>query len=122
MRILAAILVAVVLAAGAPQTTLAQGVHNCARQAVRTGRILPLGVILARVRQRVAGRVVGVNLFGCPNGPFVYRLRLLTRNGRLAIVDVNARTGRIRGARGAGRIYRRPMRRPARRPWYRRRR
>ena len=133
MRLLLTIIVAAFMAAGTAQPTLAQSSHNCARAALASGRVLPLGSILARVRARVPGRMVGVRLYGCPRGPFVYRLRMLTAGGRIAIVTANARTGRIIavrggvGARGRRPVYRRPYTRrtPAgnrRRPWFRRRR
>ena len=128
MRYVFAIIVAVLLATGGAQPTLAQGSHNCARQALASGRIVPLGQILHRVRQRVRGRMVGVRLLGCPRGPFIYRVRMLTFGGRVAVVTANARTGRILGVRGGAPVYRKPRfeRRPNyrrnRRLWYRKRR
>ncbi|MDH3236030.1 MAG: hypothetical protein OEQ29_21110, partial [Alphaproteobacteria bacterium] len=125
MRYVFAIIVAVFLATGGAQPTLAQGTHNCARQALASGRIVPLGQILHRVRQRVRGRMVGVRLLGCPRGPFIYRVRMLTFGGRIAVVTANARTGRILGVSGGAPVYRRPQleRRPDyrrnRRLWYR---
>jgi uncharacterized membrane protein YkoI len=133
MRYVFAILVAVFMAAGDAQPTFAQSSHNCARAARASGRILPLGAILSRVRRRVPGRMVGVRLSGCPYGPFIYRVRMLTAGGSVAVVSADARSGRILGVRGGGRVYRRPVyqrpryqRKPSyrrnRRPWFRRRR
>lgn len=129
MRYVIAIVAAAFLAAGAAQPSLAQG-HNCARQALAQGRIVPLGQILQRVRHRVRGRMVGVRLLGCPRGPFTYRIRMLTFGGRVAVVTANARTGRILGVRGGAPVYRgkprferkRKFRRRNQRLWYRRRR
>ena len=125
MRYAIAIFAAVFLAVGAAQPTLAQG-HNCARQALAQGRIVPLGTILRQVRHRVRGRMVGVRLLGCPRGPFIYRIRMLTFGGRVAVVTANARTGRILGVRGGAPVYRRDrferrqnFRRRNRRLWYR---
>jgi hypothetical protein len=128
MRYAIAIFAAVFLAVGAAQPTLAQG-HNCARQALAQGRIVPLGQILQQVRHRVRGRMVGVRLLGCPRGPFVYRIRMLTFGGKVAVVTANARTGRILGVRGGAPVYRDNPRLERRRNyrrnqrlWYRRRR
>jgi len=127
MKYLATIFAAVFLAVGAAQPTLAQG-HNCARQALAQGRIVPLGQILQQVRYRVQGRMVGVRLLGCPQGPFIYRIRMLTFGGRVAVVTANARTGRILGVSGGAPVYRNDSFQPRqdyrrnRRLWYRGRR
>jgi hypothetical protein len=128
MRYLIAILVAAFLAVGGAQPSLAQDAHNCARRALSSGRIVPLGVILQRVRYRVPGRMVGVRLLGCPEGPFIYHIRMLTLGGRITVVTANARTGRILGVRGGAPVYRnrqfepRPNYRRHWRLWYRGRR
>jgi len=129
MRYALAIFVAAFLAVGGAEPTLAQG-HNCARQALAKGRIVPLGSILRRVRYRIQGRMVGVRLLGCPRGPFIYRIRMLTFGGRVAVVTADARSGRILGVRGGAPVYRegprlerrRNFRRRNQRLWYRRRR
>ena len=134
IRFAAAALLGLGLLSGAADPVQAQTNHECARRAVRSGLILPLGSILARVRSRVPGRLVGVTLRGCRGGPWIYRIRMLTDQGRVAVINANARTGRILGVRGQSRIYnRRPNygnqpqfrgRQQNRRfrPWYRRRR
>lgn len=128
IRFGAALLLGLGLLSGAAEPVQAQTNHECARQAVRSGLILPLGTILARVRRRVRGRLVGVTLRGCRGGPWIYQIRMLTDQGRVAVIKANARTGQILGVRGAGRIYnRRPQYRGSQqyrnvKPWYRRRR
>lgn len=129
IRFGAALLLGLGLLWGAAEPVQAQQTnHECARRAVRSGLILPLGTILARVRARVRGRLVGVTLRGCRGGPWVYRIRMLTDQGRVAVITANARTGRILGIRGAGRIYNRspqyraPQQYRRVKPWYRRRR
>lgn len=128
IRIAGALLLGLGLLAGAADPVLAGTNHECARRAVRSGKILPLGSILARVRQRVPGRLAGVTLNGCSGGPWIYRIRMLTEAGRVAVVSADARTGRILGVRGAGRIYRKRPRFESQQrlrkiqPWYRRRR
>lgn len=130
IRFGAALLLGLGLLWGAAEPVRAQAMtnHECARRAVRSGLILPLGTILARVRARVAGRLVGVTLRGCRGGPWIYRIRMLTDQGRVAVIRANARTGRILGISGAGRIYSRqprygaPQKYRGFQPWYRRRR
>ncbi len=129
IRIAGALLLGLGLLAGAAEPVQAQQTNqDCARRAVRSGTILPLGSILASVRARVRGRLVGVRLNGCRGGPWVYRIRMLTDQGRVAVIRADARTGQILGVRGAGRIYNRPprYRTPQQyrglKPWYRRRR
>ncbi|MHA1537331.1 MAG: PepSY domain-containing protein [Alphaproteobacteria bacterium] len=129
IRVGAALLLGLGLLSGVAEPVQAQTTnHECARRAVRSGLILPLGTILARVRRRVRGRLVGVTLGGCRGGPWIYRIRMLTDNGRIAVIRANARTGQILGVRGAGRIYnnapqyRAPQNFRRAKPWYRRRR
>lgn len=129
IRFGAALLLGLGVLSGAAEPVQAQRTnHECARRAVRSGLILPLGSILARVRQRVRGRLVGVTLGGCRGGPWIYRIRMLTDQGRVAVIRADARTGQILGVRGAGRIYNRSprLRAPQQyrrdKPWYRRRR
>ncbi len=130
IRFGAALLLGLGLLWGAADPVLAQTItnHECARRAVRSGLILPLGSILARVRRRVRGRLVGVTLGGCRGGPWIYRIRMLTAQGRVAVIRADARTGRILGISGAGRIYSRqpqyggPQQYRRFQPWYRRRR
>jgi hypothetical protein len=127
IRIVGALLLGLGLLAGAAEPAQARS-HDCARRAVRAGLILPLGTILASVRARVRGRLVGVRLNGCRGGPWIYRIRMLTDQGRVAVIRADARTGRILGVRGAGRIYnnaprfRTPQQYRGIKPWYRRRR
>lgn len=79
-----------------------QSDQDRARSAVQEGQIKSLDVILSSVRQRVPGRVVGVNLRG-GNGsqrPFVYDVRVLSPGGNIKAVEVDARTAQILSVRG----------------------
>ena len=73
-----------------------------ARSAVEQGQIKPLDQILSSVREQVPGRVVGVNLRGGNGGqrPFVYDVRVLSSQGNIRAVEVDARTARILSVRG----------------------
>jgi uncharacterized membrane protein YkoI len=79
-----------------------QSDQDRARSAVQEGQIKSLDVILSSVRQQVPGRVVGVNLRG-GNGsqrPYVYDVRVLSPQGNIKAVEVDARTAQILSVRG----------------------
>jgi uncharacterized membrane protein YkoI len=79
-----------------------QSEQDRARSAVQQGQIKSLDVILSSVRQQVPGRVVGVNLRG-GNGsqrPYVYDVRVLSPQGNIKAVEVDARTAQILSVRG----------------------
>ncbi len=135
MRILVVIAMILAVAGAATPAARAQGNHdhNRARALVRSGQIQPLNVILGQVRGQVPARVLGVDLQGDgQRRPWMYDVRVLTPQGNVVQIQVNARTANIVGFRGRGaqppRAHRqvRPQprqRRPGRhRPRYRRRR
>lgn len=103
--LIAAALAAVAIPAGiamiaAPPVaagTLDPGDHDRAREALRRGEILPLTRILPIVQRRVPGNVVEIELDSKDDGARIeYEIKVLTANGRVIEVKVDARTGRIR--------------------------
>jgi uncharacterized membrane protein YkoI len=95
MRNLAATIVIVLTTLIAwPDSGLADS-HRRARDAVEAGEILPLGDVLGIVRGRYAGRVMDVDLKK-GGGSWVYKVKLLTPDGQLKRISVDARTGRIK--------------------------
>ena len=72
-----------------------------AREAVREGRVLPLGQVLRRVQQRVPGRMLDANLIES-GGRSVYLIKMMTRDGNVAIVSADAATGNILSVRQGG--------------------
>ena len=68
--------------------------QDAARQAVESGEILPLADILAAVRGKLPGEVVGVEIES-EKGHWIYEFRVLNGNGGLFEVYVDARTGAI---------------------------
>lgn len=77
--------------------------HDRARIAVRQGEIRPLSDIRQRVHEQFQGRIVAVDLqesgaTGTP--PWVYDLRVLTPEGRVLSVQMDAQDGEILGVRG----------------------
>lgn len=65
-----------------------------ARAAVARGEILDLSRILRIVAARYPGQVVEVE-FGEDDGIHIYEIELLTSQGRLIELEVDAKTGRI---------------------------
>lgn len=76
--------------------------QNTARDAVRSGRVLPLGQVLRGVRATYPGRLLDANLIEQGGRP-VYRIKILSPDGNVTVVTSDARTGRILGARRGGR-------------------
>lgn len=72
-----------------------------AREAVREGRVLPLGQVLARVQQRVPGRLLDANLVE-RGGRSIYLIKMMTKDGNVAIVTADAASGNILGVRQGG--------------------
>lgn len=65
-----------------------------ARDAVARGEILPLADVLARLQETHPGRLIEVEL-EYSNDILVYEVELVTADGRLIEVDMNAATGEI---------------------------
>lgn len=64
--------------------------HDRARAALARGEILPLSRILAVVNQEVGGRVIDVDL---DHGRYVYEVEVVSRNGRLVELSIDATNG-----------------------------
>lgn len=70
--------------------------HDRARDAVRAGEILPLQSVLSAVTGRFGGRVLDVNLTGGRGGqPWIYRIKMLTPDERVRLIDADAASGQI---------------------------
>ncbi|WP_334154451.1 PepSY domain-containing protein [Tepidimonas sp.] len=87
------------LLGGLPWAAHADRDHDRARAALLAGQILPLPVILDRVRPEVPGDVLEVELER-EDGRWVYELKLLQPGGRLRKVAVDAATGQVLGGAG----------------------
>ncbi|MFZ3034355.1 MAG: PepSY domain-containing protein [Parvibaculum sp.] len=72
-----------------------------ARKAVREGRVLSLGQVLQRVQQRVPGRLLDADLIE-QGGRSIYLIKMMTRDGNVAIVSADAATGNILSVRQGG--------------------
>lgn len=83
------------------QTVGAHSDQDNARRAVREGRVLPLGQVLQRVQQRVPGRLLDADLIE-RGGRSIYLIKMMTRDGNVAIVSADAVTGNILSIRQGG--------------------
>jgi len=70
--------------------------HDRARQAVVRGEIKPLAEILTRLAKDLPGRVIGVDLER-EGGRYVYELTVVSADGRVREVNVDARSAVILG-------------------------
>ncbi|MBC7144924.1 MAG: PepSY domain-containing protein [Thioclava marina] len=66
--------------------------HDRARSAVERNEILPLNRILANLREYQRGRVIKVDLEQIADR-YIYALKLITPEGRLLELEVDAATG-----------------------------
>jgi uncharacterized membrane protein YkoI len=70
--------------------------HVEARALLQRGEILPLSRILAIVQQQVPGDVVEVELEHGKHHGWEYEVKVLTAQGRVREVKLNARSGEVR--------------------------
>lgn len=70
-----------------------------ARDAVRRGEILSLETVAQRVQARYPGRLLDVRLDDSAPRP-IYHLKMLTRDGRVLQLAVDARTAQVLGVSG----------------------
>lgn len=73
---------------------LADGDHDRARRALEAGEILSLSEILAAAEAVRPGRVIEVELEK-DDGRWVYELELVTPDGRLYEMEIDAATGTL---------------------------
>ena len=68
--------------------------HEVVREALHRGEVLPLVKILAIANQQVPGDVIEVELEEETIG-LIYEIKILTGNGRVREVKIDARTGTV---------------------------
>ncbi len=105
-RLFALLLVLAALVAVAPATATAQGFDprgsftaDDARRSRDAGRTVPLSEVVQSVRRQYPGCDVLDSRLIEPGGRMIYRVRIVTADGRRLDVDVDARSGRVLGAR-----------------------
>lgn len=90
-------LAAALLLAAAP--AVADSDQDRARAAVQSGQVKPLAQILEAVRKQYKGRVLDAQLLDL-GGAWIYRVRLLTKEGQVLDVGVDGQSGQIVGVQG----------------------
>jgi len=88
------ILIGAVLAGSAAHADDKGRDQDMTRQAVERGEIRPLADILAAIRGKLSGEVIGVEIER-KNGRWLYEFRVSDSKGRLFEVYVDARSGAI---------------------------
>lgn len=68
--------------------------HDRARRALEQGQVLPLRRVLDKLERELPGQVLKVE-FERDDDRFVYKIRLLQPDGRIAGVKVDAADGRV---------------------------
>jgi len=63
--------------------------HDKARQALESGQILPLRVILEKIEQQYPGQVLEVELEKS-HGSWIYELKVLQQSGKLIKLKIDA--------------------------------
>lgn len=69
--------------------------HELARKALLEGRIRALSEIATMVKPKLSGEILGVEIEVEGEGRFVYEFDVLTPEGKLKEVDVDATTAEI---------------------------
>lgn len=68
--------------------------HELAREALQQGQVLPLRQVLDKVEREYQGQVLKIE-FERDDGRYVYEIRLLQKDGRMAKLKVDAVDGRV---------------------------
>lgn len=79
---------------GGPLYADDHGDHELARQALERGQVLPLRTVLEKVEREYQGQVLKVE-FEHDDGRFIYEIRLLQNDGRMAKLYVDAMDGQV---------------------------
>lgn len=74
--------------------------HDRARRAVEEGRILPLKEILAVAESAYPGQLIEAELEDEDGAMIIYKIKMLTRDGRVMKLMYDARTGELLKAKG----------------------
>lgn len=80
--------------AGATPLLYADGDHDKARQALVQGKVQPLRTVLEKVERDYQGQAVKVE-FDEDDGRYIYEIRLLQNDGRMAKLKVDAVDGKV---------------------------
>ena len=70
------------------------GDHDLARQALERGQVLPLRQVLDKIEREQRGQVLKIE-FEHDDGRYIYEIRLLQADGRMAKLKVDAVDGKL---------------------------
>lgn len=70
------------------------GDHDLAHRALEQGQVLPLRAVLDKLEREYQGQVLKVE-FEHDDGRFLYKLRLLQKDGRVVMLEVDAVDGAV---------------------------
>jgi uncharacterized membrane protein YkoI len=98
-RLAATLAFALTLLAASP-ASFALSEQEKARAAVEAGEVLPLNDILRQVRRDYPGRILDAQLDERGGGNWVYRIKLLKKNGRVVDLTVDGSSGKVLRAKG----------------------
>lgn len=93
-RLLACSLPALLLLAPMAAGAASDKDHEHARRALEQGQVLPLRSVLERVEREHPGQVLKIE-FEKEDGRYIYEIRLLQPDGRLAKLEVDAVDGSV---------------------------
>lgn len=79
--------------------TIPRSDYREAQRAVERGEALPLGTVSRRVKEKIGGRLIEVR-FHRSGSATQYEMRMISREGSLVSVHVNARTAQIISVQG----------------------
>ena len=68
--------------------------HELARQALEQGQVLPLRQVLDKIEREYQGQVLKIE-FEEDDGRYIYEIRLLQQDGRMAKLKVDAVDGKV---------------------------
>lgn len=81
-------------AMASPAVAGSKGDHDRALEAVRSGQVLPLQVVLERLQRELPGQVLEVELEH-DHGGWIYEVKLLRDGGQLVKLKLDARTAAV---------------------------
>ncbi|AVO49507.1 peptidase [Melaminivora suipulveris] len=98
---LAAPLLMAALAASGAALHAGESDHERARRALERGEVLPLRAVLEQVERTQQGQVLKIE-FERDDGRYLYKIRLLQPDGRVAKLKVDAVDGRVLSVKRKG--------------------
>ncbi|HUH59228.1 MAG TPA: PepSY domain-containing protein [Candidimonas sp.] len=73
--------------------------HEQARRALEAGQVLPLRAVMDQVERDIPGQIVKIE-FDEDDGIWIYKIKVLRRDGKLIKLKIDARNGAILKTKG----------------------